>query len=396
MSSAYIPDPKLKDWATPRQAELIDAVILHGSQHAAARELGLAQSLFSQAISAVKAKASISGWSPEHDLTKPIAPGYVGKGHSTLYKTNPETGEKAELLQWVKTKADEEARAKLIEAAFAAAAETLPRAAPVTAPGNVQRQLLNLYTITDYHLGMYAWAGETGAAWDLSIAEAMLYAAFAQMIESAPKAGKAVLNIQGDFIHTDGKLPVTPSHGHVLDASGKYAEMVQAAVRVLRRVIALALATHDAVEVIVAEGNHDLGGSLWLRVLLAALYENEPRLKVNQSELPFYVLQFGEVMLAVHHGHQVKNEQLPLLFAASAPAMWGLTTKRYAHCGHRHHADRKEFSGMVVEQHPTLAARDSYAARAGYIAERAAVAITYHAKHGEVGRGIVTPEMLSA
>jgi hypothetical protein len=135
---------------------------------------------------------------------------------------------------------------------------------------------------------------------------------------------------------------------------------------------------------------------MWLRMMFAAIYENEPRLSVNGSELPYYVVHFGKVMLGIHHGHMVKNDQLPLIFASSYPETWGASTKRYAHTGHRHHRETKEHAGMIVEQHPTLAARDAYAARGGWIAERAANAITYHSEFGEVGRTTVTPEMLKA
>jgi len=87
---------------------------------------------------------------------------------------------------------------------------------------------------------------------------------------------------------------------------------------------------------------------------------------------------------------------LPLLFASQYPAMWGLTKKRYAHAGHRHHTEEKEHPGMKVVQHPTLAARDAYAARGGWISEREATAMTYHIKYGLVARNTVTPEMLDA
>jgi hypothetical protein len=130
--------------------------------------------------------------------------------------------------------------------------------------------------------------------------------------------------------------------------------------------------------------------------MFAALYENEPRLTVNDSELPFYTFQHGKTMLAFHHGHQVKNEALPGLFAAQFPDMWGATRKRYCHVGHRHHVDEKELSGMKVVQHSTLSARDAYAARGGWVSDREATAITYHDAFGQVGRSTVSPEMLDA
>jgi hypothetical protein len=237
---------------------------------------------------------------------------------------------------------------------------------------------------------------EGGADWDLTIAERTLQQSYAAMVTQSPAAGKAVVVIGGDWVHVDGLLPLTPQSKHVLDADGRFSKIVQVAIRGIRFIVTLALAKHAVVELVVMEGNHDESGAVWLRHMLTALYENEPRLTVNASELPFYAIKFGEVMLGFHHGHKVKNEQLPLLFAAQFPKMWGDTSKRAIHCGHRHHCDEKEYNGVTVVQHPTLAARDAYAARGGWIAERAVQAITYHAKFGQVGRVYVCPEMLRA
>jgi hypothetical protein len=188
---------------------------------------------------------------------------------------------------------------------------------------------------------------------------------------------------------------VTPEHGHILDADSRFSKVVSVAIRIIRRVVDMALTAHSVVHLIIAEGNHDESSSVWLRQMFAALYENEPRLTVNDSELPFYVFQHGKVMLGFHHGHKVKNDQLPMLFAAQYPVVWGATTKRYCHTGHRHHEEVKEHAGMVVTQHSTLAARDAYAARGGWISERQVKAISYHAEHGQVAINTVVPEMLA-
>jgi hypothetical protein len=100
-------------------------------------------------------------------------------------------------------------------------------------------------------------------------------------------------------------------------------------------------------------------------------------------------------MIAWHHGHLKKPDQLPLLFAAQFPREWGNTTRRYCHTGHLHHVYEKEHSGMIVIQHPTIAARDAYAARGGWIADRSVSAITYHSQFGQVGRTTVVPEMIA-
>lgn len=384
-------DQKLREWATPRQLEFIDAIEQFGTERKAAAELGLSHGTIGNAIASLKKKAAKMGYAPDHDFVRPVPDGFVAHGVSTYYnKDGKPSG------QWVKAAADKDRQEAIFREACAAMSETLPRVKAATGPVKVDSALCNLIVFTDYHMGQLSWHREGGADWDLKIAERMLLASFVHMVESAPQAATCVLTIQGDFLHSDGLLPLTPAHKNVLDTDGRFSKIVASAIRVLRRLINHALAKHETVHLIICEGNHDEASSLWLRHMFAALYESEPRLSVNDSELPFYVHQHGETMLAFHHGHKVTNEQLPMLFAAQFPKIWGNTVKRYAHCGHRHHVDEKEYAGMTVTQHPTLAARDAHSARGGWISERAAALVTYHEKFGQVARTIVCPEMFEA
>jgi hypothetical protein len=234
-----------------------------------------------------------------------------------------------------------------------------------------------------------------GQEWNLEIAEKSVKAAIGHLVSSSPRAGTAVVAQLGDYLnHDDALAAVTPTSRHQVDSDGRLPQIVAVAVRILRAVIGMALEHHSRVVVLMGEGNHDISSSVWLRHMFKLLYENEPRVSVIDSELPYYVHQHGKTMLAFHHGHLKKNDQLPLLFAAQFPQVWGATTKRYAHSGHRHHVEEKEHSGMTVIQHPTIAARDAYAARGGWIAERQISSITYHSQFGQVARNTVTPEML--
>lgn len=391
-----IVDPALKEWADEAGKELIDNVNLYGGYRAAARALGGQHSVFSRRIQTIEKRAALAGYSPRHGMTEPVPDGFKLRGRSVLRKLDPVTGQKVEVLSWDKSSADDERRAEMLREAFAAMSEDVRRVAPLPPPVNTSDALCNVFTLTDSHVGMMAWRKEGGADWDLDIAERTLIGAFEQMVEQSPAASSCVVNQLGDFLHYDGLAPVTPTSGHLLDADGRFSKMVRAAIRILRRVIDLALARHQTVFVVMAEGNHDLASSVWLRIMFAALYENEPRVKVIDSELPYYVHIHGDVMLAFHHGHLKKNDQLPLLFAAQYPREWGATTRRFAHVGHRHHEDVKEHSGMKVVQHATLAARDAYAARGGWISDREATAYTYHARWGKVGSVTVCPEMLEA
>ena len=382
-------DEGLFAYCTPRQRELLEAINLHGSAKAASIALGVNLGAASDAYVAVKKKAELRGYSPAHDFTRPVPEGYVTKGVSTYYNAEGKPSG-----QWVKASLTHEALVEAMREAIEGFKGNIDPATPIVAPQGCDELLCNLYTFTDYHLGMLAWHKEGGSDWNVSIAEKTIVAALAQMIEQSPKAHTAVLNIQGDFLHTDGKIPVTPVSRHVLDADTRFPKLRKSAIRVIRSLVAMSLQRHQEVHLIIAEGNHDEESAGWLSDLFAVHYEEEHRITVSDSVLPFYVFEWGATMLGVHHGHKVKNESLPLLFAAQFPQEWGRTTRREIHCGHRHHRDEKEYNGVTVVQHPTLAARDAYAARGGWIADRAAWAITYHKKYGAVGRVMITTEML--
>lgn len=382
-------DEELLRWATPDQAQKIRLVNKLGSISAAAKELGINQSAVSRTISAVRNRASLCGYNPDYNMTNPVPDGYRVSGISSYYSPDGKLQG-----QWVKSTADQDQRDRIIRETYETLAKDLPRIKPSVAPKVSVKELCNLYVMTDCHVGMLAWHKEGGADWDLKIAEKVLTGCFEQMVMSSPKASIGVVAQLGDWLHSDGILPITPTNHHILDQDGRFSKIVQASVRILRRLVDFALTKHEKVIVLMAEGNHDISSSIWLRTLFNAVYEKDKRVTVIDSEMPYYVYQHGEVMLSFHHGHLKRNDHLPLLFAAQFPHIWGQTKKRYCHTGHRHHVEEKEHSGMTVIQHPTLAARDAYAARGGWVAERQVSAITYHNKYGQVAKITITPDML--
>lgn len=327
-------------------------------------------------------------------LTQPdnLPEGVKLRGTSTL--TDMRTGES--VMQWVKTSADEAAREAAMLAGIAAMGEKLPREKPRRAPAHANAALLNQYTITDYHLGMLAWGEETGADWDIAIAEQLLVDWFAAAIAQAPAAECAVFAQLGDFLHWDGMDAVTPAHKHLLDADTRFQKLVRVAIRAVRRIVGMLLDKHPRVLIVMAEGNHDPASSIWLREWLAAIYENEPRVEVDRSPDPYYCIEWGKTALFYHHGHKRKVGEIDTVFAAKFREVFGRTKHAYAHMGHLHSVDVKETNLMLVEQHRTLAAPDAYASRGGWMSGRDAQVITYHREHGEVGRLRVSPQMLEA
>lgn len=333
------------------------------------------------------------GHAPDYDMTRPAAPGFDVWGVSTQYR---EDGSIAS--QWVKTRQNAGQQAAVMEAAVSAFAEQLPREAPRLSPlasAMYSTQLLNLYILTDFHLGMLAWGEETGEDWDLSIAEELLVAWFSAAIAQAPPAAVAVFAQLGDFLHWDGFDAVTPAHRHLLDADTRFPKLVRVAIRAIRRIIGLLLEKYPQVVIIMAEGNHDPAASVWLREWLAAVYENEPRVTVDRNPDPYYCIEHGQTSLFFHHGHKRKPSNIAEVFAGKFRDVFGRTTHSYAHMGHMHHTEQKENNLMLVEQHRTLAAPDAYASRGGWGAGRDAQVITYHSEFGEVGRIRLSPKMLA-
>ncbi|HEY0063162.1 MAG TPA: LysR family transcriptional regulator [Telluria sp.] len=387
-------DPKLIEFATVRQIEYIEAIEEHGSMLKAAKALGMSRNAVQDSMTKLRNAAARQGYSPVHGMTRSVPDGFLAKRVSTNYKEDGSISQ-----QWVIATPDAARQREIMEAGFAAMAGELPRQKPIKAPSVTDSKLANLFTLTDSHVGMLAWHKENLDAagdWDLQIAERVLTGCFEHMIKASPKARVGIVAQLGDFLHSDGLAAITPTSGHLLEQDGRFPKVVRSAIRILRRVINMALEHHETVIVLMAEGNHDLASSVWLRAMFAALYENEPRVQVIDSELPYYAVKHGKCMIAWHHGHLKKNDALPLLFATQFPEMWGSTLYRYAHCGHRHHEEIKEHSGMKVVQHSTLATRDAHASRHGWHSVRQCTAITYHTDFGQVCVNTVTPEMLEA
>ncbi|MGV8863291.1 MAG: winged helix-turn-helix domain-containing protein [Pseudomonas sp.] len=365
----------------------MDAVAKHGSQRKAAIALDINVRTLERRLQ----KMVLRGYSPEHDMTRTAPPGFGVKGTSTLYNKHGELTQ-----QWVKTMRDPAAIQAMMEEILEGLREEIPREAPfLPAPKSTDKNLCNLYVITDYHMGMLAWGEETrGEDWDLQIAENMLVAWFKQAILESPEASVGILGQLGDFLHWDGWAAVTPTSGHLLDADGRFPKLVRVTLRALRRVIAMMLQKHSRVHIIMAEGNHDLTSSVWLQEVMALLYADDYRVTVDTSPDPYYCYEWGKSLLLFHHGHKRKPNNIDSVFVGKFRVEFGRTEFAYAHMGHQHHIDQKETNLMVVEQHRTLASSDAYASKGGWQSGQDACVITYHKDFGERFRSRIPASML--
>jgi hypothetical protein len=321
---------------------------------------------------------------PERGEQWAVPDGHQIKGVSALVDADGRI-----IQQWQKTDRAATDQLAAMRAAVDAFKEELPRVEAVLPPRHTEAALLNQYTITDHHLGALAWNEETlGGDYDLRIGEKLILNWFAAAIKQAPDARRAVFAQLGDFLHYDSFKAVTPEHGHLLDAEGRYPMMVRAAIRIVRRVIRMLLEKHEQVEVIMCDANHDPASEVWLRELLAAFYEDEPRVQVDTNPGTYSVIEHGNVSLFYHHGHRKGMKDVDSIMVGKYRAIYGRTKLSYAHTGHKHSDELKTTNLMKVEQHETLAAPDSYGSN--WLSGRSAKVITYHDQYGEDGRVILS------
>ncbi len=330
-------------------------------------------------------KAARAGWSPAHDMNKPVPEGFHVKGVSTLYGVDG-----AVAAQWVKTQKDQDDRLVMLAEACQAAAEPLQGvASPVSPPSLSNDDLLCVYPMGDPHVGMYSWWKETGQSFDLDIAETNLVAAVDHLVDLAPPAEEALVVDLGDFFHSDTMDNRTRRSGHALDVDTRWAKVLRSGVRIVYRIIDRCLEKHARVRFIAEIGNHDDQSSIMLATCVDAYYSRESRVSVDLSPAKFHKHRFGRNLIAVTHGDTVKMQQLGGIMAADWPLDWGETVYRYWYTGHVHHDRFLDLPGCVAESFRTLAPRDAYSAGAGYRSDQDMKCDVFHREWGRINRHTV-------
>lgn len=371
-------------YATPTQAAAIEAMIATGSVEAAADSLGLSPERLRSRLAEAQRRAARRGHSPEHDTAMPVPPGFHLRGTSTLYGRDG-----APVLQWVKTAADQDHRLALLLDAIQEAVEPIRGLyEPGPVPDAAAEHLRNIIPWGDPHLGMYAWADEAGADFDLVIAERELLTAHRALIAAAEPAEVAHIINVGDYFHADNPSNQTSRSGHALDVDTRFARVYQAGVRMMRLAVEASLDRHQRVIVTNVAGNHDDVSAITLSVALAALYEREPRVTVEVSPARHHYYRHGACMYGATHGHQrgAKLRDLGAVMATDRPEWWGATRHRRWYTGHIHQDKVVEVPGCIVESVQTLAPRDAYAAAEGYRSGQSMRLDTVHSEWGWVQR----------
>lgn len=345
--------------------------------------LGPAEALPGFMIKSIATKTGDSWVKQTHETGEEFAvpDGHIVKGVSALLDADGRT-----VQQWVKTR---EGNSPILTEAIKAAFEQYEPAPLIAPPAYTNSDLLTVYPVADLHLGMFSWAKETGADYDLKIAAELLRSSMNGLVARSANSKEAVVLDLGDYFHADNSRNQTARSGNPLDVDSRYAKVIQLGFELVIQCIELALQKHDFVEYRKTPGNHDDETSLMLAVAVAAHFRSNERVNVDTSPSRFYMRQHGQCMIAATHGDMLKMGDMAGFVAANWPEAWGKTKFRYGYTGHIHNEKAltvNTLRGLRAESFNTLAAKDAWHAGEGYQSPRNMVSITLHKERGEVDR----------
>ena len=278
--------------------------------------------------------------------------------------------------QWLKTGMDPNAL-DIVEAVrdvisdYAGASHLIPE------PDVSHDNTFTVIPLPDWHIGLMAWARETGENYDLKIARETIMQAMVSVINQSPPSSHGIILGLGDMLHFDGYEPVTSRSGNFLDADGRYPKVLRTALDMVRSTVDLALQKFRTVEVRILPGNHDDQSAVALSLAFSLFYENNERVTFDDSPSRFWWKRIGKVFLGATHGDKTKMRDLPLVMAADNPQDWADSTYRRVYTGHIHHESAIEEGGVLVTSMRSPVAKDAYHSFSKYRSGRSVYSDTY-------------------
>lgn len=390
-------------YTTEQLQVIIDAVRDAGSQRKAAKALGTSRHYVDNGMK-IAAERGMLGFEPvlpgfrvasvsngpngTHITQKPergdafrVPEGHAVKGVSALVD---EDGR--EIVKWIKTREEDVGRALLLETIEARLAAATCYATLPPAPSVTNSNLLAFYPIADPHLGAFAWGKETGADYDLDIAERILKESQGELVSRSAPAETALILDLGDFFHGDNTKNQTSKSGNPLDIDSRHPKVVEAGFMSVVWIIEQALQKHAKVIYRKLPGNHDEETSPTFALGIWAYFRSNPRVIVDKSPSRTFKYRFGKNLIAATHGDMLKMQDLAGWLAATHPKDWGDTEYRYGWTGHIHNKQALTVMGMTCESLNSPAAKDAWHAAMGFSAPRNMISVTYDAERGERDR----------
>lgn len=359
----------------------LEALQTVGSAAGAARAIGMDRSTFRGRIDMARLRGLHLSPGVQSALsTAGVKPGEARAGWRVV--VDPETGSR-DSVYW-RNDPDNLSEDKLAE--IRELFDGITPAPVIPAPAHTLEDLCTVWPFFDMHIGMHAWARETGAQdYDLKSAEADVRTALAKVLRITPDSEQGVLIIGGDALHADDNRSETPANKHKLDTDSRFWKVLETSVQILVDVVETLLTKHATLLVRILRGNHDEHSHMVLTFALAERYRDHHRVTVEKTPRDLFMFQWGRSSIFAHHGDKKKPQDLINVLADVCP-FWSATRHRHCFTGHIHHDSAKDYPGIKWESLRAFCPPDAYGAL--YSPRRALQALTFDRRDGLVLRAM--------
>jgi len=374
-------DAAILEYATPRQRELVESAIQHGSFEASDKINNVSIGCSAKTYGALVVRAAKLGFTPSSFSMGTNQPGFATRRISThIDKDGKQSG-------WHIQEPDKAQMQKALEAFRDGLIEEIKPAKP-SAPAKLpkgQKHLKSLMTgifVGDAHIGCRAYGKETRHNdFDTDIATAQLREAADYLVEKAEPTQTGVLFEVGDFMHQDNGNDTTTA-GTRLDSDTRYSRVMMESAMTMRYFVDRMLTKFQKVIVVIARGNHNDNSAIAIRGMIDFYYSKDPRVTVLDNQSYYQYFEFGKWLFGIHHGHKQKPTDLVSSMARDMAKAWGRTTYRMWVTGHYHQTCVTPLKGCEHRVFGALPPPDSWHASMGYGGHGSLEMITFRREGG--------------
>ena len=251
-----------------------------------------------------------------------------------------------------------------------------------------------LLNLSDLHVGKLAWDKEVGADYNVDLAKQVFMEALQNLVNQSLRCFNVeefVLNIGGDFFHTNGSNNTTASGTIMNDVDTRYQKIFTKGLEILTEAVDY-LSSFEGVKVklFIVQGNHDKATSFYLGESLKAFYKKDKNIEVVNDPHVRKYHKYGVTCYMLTHG-DCKDDGLPLTFATEKPDYFANSLYRYIFLGHLHKTSRKvyltenEVNGVVSRRLSSLSPTDAWHSENNFIgAKRMANALVFDKQNGQI------------
>ena len=241
--------------------------------------------------------------------------------------------------------------------------------------------------IADLHSGMYAWARETGADYDVHLARER----FLRVIEDnvarckGRRFSRIILALLGDLLHVDNDQSTT-TRGTLQQADGRLAKIFDTTLEMLIDAVGM-LGEIAPVDVVYTRGNHDgVSGRMLIKALEVA-YKRDSNVTVDAEPNPQKWRLIGSTLIGFCHG-DMPERNLAGWLQVQARSMDKPIRFMEIHAGHRHsqkaveRIQTQDAEGVVIRTMPTITNASTWEHEQGYASTRSTMSFVWCAQRG--------------